>query len=96
MRGGQRDEVDRALAQAEGSARRWADGTARPLEGVPFGLKDNLATAGIPTTGASRAYADYVPSVDATVRLVPIGLEISCATPATRPPSAASLSVSMR
>src|SRR6476661_3561128 len=35
-------------------------------------------------------------SVDATVRLVPIGLLISCATPATRPPSAASLSVSMR
>ena len=29
-------------------------------------------------------------SVDATVRLVPIGLEISWATPATRPPSAAS------
>ena len=35
-------------------------------------------------------------SVEATVRLVPTGVLISCETPATRPPSAASRSVSIR
>src|SRR5262249_20091095 len=34
--------------------------------------------------------------LDATVRLMPMGLFTSCATPATRPPSAASFSAAMR
>ena len=34
--------------------------------------------------------------LDATVRLMPIGLLTSCATPATKPPSAASFSASIR
>ena len=39
--------ADEALRQAADSERRWRDGTARPLEGVPYGLKDIVATAGI-------------------------------------------------
>ncbi|WP_337063093.1 amidase [Kineococcus sp. G2] len=56
-----------ALAAAGRSAERWAAGTARPLEGVPYGLKDIVATAGIRTTGGSALYADHVPTTDATL-----------------------------
>ncbi|MFC7655646.1 amidase family protein [Pseudonocardia benzenivorans] len=44
---------DRALAAAEESARRWASGTPRVLEGVPFAVKDVIDVAGVPTTGGS-------------------------------------------
>ncbi|MET0693815.1 MAG: amidase, partial [Propionibacteriaceae bacterium] len=56
-----------ALAGAAESARRWADGTQRPLEGVPFGLKDIVSTAGITTTGGSALYRDNVPTTDAAL-----------------------------
>jgi aspartyl-tRNA(Asn)/glutamyl-tRNA(Gln) amidotransferase subunit A len=56
-----------ALRAAEDSARRWASGTARPLEGIPFGLKDIVMTAGVPTTGGSLLYRDLVPAESATV-----------------------------
>jgi aspartyl-tRNA(Asn)/glutamyl-tRNA(Gln) amidotransferase subunit A len=58
---------ERAREQARESERRWAAGTARPLEGVPYGLKDIIATAGVPTTGGSALFADHVPERDATV-----------------------------
>jgi aspartyl-tRNA(Asn)/glutamyl-tRNA(Gln) amidotransferase subunit A len=38
-----------------------------PLHGVPVAIKDNMATAGVRTTGASRILADWVPTEDATV-----------------------------
>lgn len=56
-----------ARAQAEEAERRYRAKTARPLEGVPYGLKDIVATAGIRTTGASVLYDDYVPETSATV-----------------------------
>jgi len=59
--------IDRARQQARESARRWATGTARPLEGIPFGLKDIIATAGVRTTGGSPIYTQNVPTTDATV-----------------------------
>ena len=37
------------------------------LHGIPFGLKDLIDTAGIPTTGNSRVYQTRVPDADATV-----------------------------
>jgi Asp-tRNA(Asn)/Glu-tRNA(Gln) amidotransferase A subunit family amidase len=52
---------DTALAQAAQSAERWQRGTARPLEGVPYGLKDIIATPGVTTTGGSALYRDWVP-----------------------------------
>ncbi|WP_432563703.1 amidase [Kineococcus sp. SYSU DK003] len=58
---------EQALASAADSADRWVKGTARPLEGVPYGLKDIVATAGIRTTGGSRLYEDHVPTADATL-----------------------------
>jgi aspartyl-tRNA(Asn)/glutamyl-tRNA(Gln) amidotransferase subunit A len=56
-----------ALSQARDSTERWRHGLARPLEGVPYGLKDIIATAGIRTTGGSAIYADHVPTMDAVV-----------------------------
>ena len=38
-----------------------------PLHGVPIAIKDNIATAGVRTTAASRILADWVPDEDATV-----------------------------
>lgn len=38
-----------------------------PLAGIPFAVKDNLATAGIVTTSGSDLLRDYVPGYSATV-----------------------------
>jgi amidase len=38
-----------------------------PFRGVPIGVKDLTATAGIRTTYSSRAYADFVPDFDTAV-----------------------------
>ena len=59
--------VDGALAQAEESARRWRAGAPRQLEGIPFGLKDIIATQGIRSTGGSPLYSEYVPTQSATL-----------------------------
>lgn len=59
--------AEQALADASYSERRWAEGTARPLEGVPYGLKDIVETAGIRTTGGSLLFDDHRPTASATV-----------------------------
>lgn len=56
---------DEARAQALESDRRWLAGDARALEGVPYGLKDNIRTRGIPTTGGSKVLAGHVPDESA-------------------------------
>jgi aspartyl-tRNA(Asn)/glutamyl-tRNA(Gln) amidotransferase subunit A len=58
---------DQALARAEVATARWAAGTARRLEGVPFGLKDIIATAGVTTSGGSALFTDHVPTQDAVL-----------------------------
>lgn len=59
--------AERALAQAEESTRRWRTGEARTLEGVPYGLKDIIATEGVPTTGGSALYRELVPAESAAL-----------------------------
>jgi aspartyl-tRNA(Asn)/glutamyl-tRNA(Gln) amidotransferase subunit A len=59
--------ADHALARAADSAQRWQRGEARPMEGVPFGLKDIIATAGVPTTGGSSLYRDWIPEESASL-----------------------------
>jgi len=58
---------ERALADAAESDRRYADGTARPLEGIPIGMKDLFATKGIKTTAASKILENFIPEYESTV-----------------------------
>ena len=57
---------DQAMAQAETEQAAVARGEYKgPLQGIPVGIKDNLATAGIRTTVGSKVLADHVPEEDA-------------------------------
>ena len=59
---------DQAMAQARESESALSQGMYRgPLHGIPIGLKDNLATAGITTTVGSKVLENHVPEVDAEV-----------------------------
>ncbi|MQX36348.1 allophanate hydrolase [Roseospira navarrensis] len=53
-----------ALAAAEALEAAGPEG--KPLYGVPFAVKDNIDTAGLPTTAACPVYA-YLPNEDAPV-----------------------------
>jgi len=58
--------AERALAEAEEAARAVSAGASLgPLHGVPFSVKDLVATAGVRTTFGSLAFADNVPDADA-------------------------------
>ncbi len=59
---------DLALAQARAADREIAAGHYRgPLHGIPWGGKDLLDTAGIPTTYGAEPYRSRVPAQDAAV-----------------------------
>jgi aspartyl-tRNA(Asn)/glutamyl-tRNA(Gln) amidotransferase subunit A len=61
-------DAEGALAAArECDARLLRGAPARPLEGVPVALKDNLHAAGQPTTCGSRILEGFVAPRDATV-----------------------------
>ncbi len=57
-----------ALAQARGNDRRRRSGAILgPLDGIPFVAKDNIDTAGVPTTGGSAALLSTIPLANAFV-----------------------------
>ena len=57
-----------ALAQAKKADAEISAGKYRgPLHGIPFGVKDLLDTAGIPTTYGAEPFRNRVPTVDSTV-----------------------------
>jgi len=59
---------DMALSQAQQADREIASGHYRgPLHGIPWGAKDLLDTAGIPTTYGAEPYRNRVPAEDAVV-----------------------------
>jgi Asp-tRNA(Asn)/Glu-tRNA(Gln) amidotransferase A subunit family amidase len=59
---------DLALKQAKQADEEIAGGKYRgPLHGVPFGVKDLLDTAGIPTTYGAEPFRNRIPSEDAEV-----------------------------
>ena len=60
--------ADDALADARKAEAEIAQGRYRgPLHGVPFSIKDNLATQGVRTTAGSKILSDWIPDFDATV-----------------------------
>jgi Asp-tRNA(Asn)/Glu-tRNA(Gln) amidotransferase A subunit family amidase len=59
---------EHALAQARAADKEIAAGQYRgPLHGIPWGAKDLLDTAGIPTTYGAEPFRDRVPLKDAVV-----------------------------
>src|SRR5206468_9861982 len=60
--------ADAARAQAREAETELAAGTDHgPLHGIPVGLKDLVATAGVRTTAGSKILADWVPTAHATI-----------------------------
>jgi len=59
---------DHALAQAQKADKEIAAGNYRgPLHGIPWGGKDLLDTAGIPTTYGAEPFRNRIPTADAAV-----------------------------
>ena len=58
---------DKALEMAQQSDKRRADGQARPLEGLPIGVKDLFCTSGVETTACSKILRGFVPTYESTV-----------------------------
>jgi len=56
-----------ALRQARESDRRLAGGEARPLEGLPLGIKDLYCTKGHRTTACSNVLGEFTPTYESTV-----------------------------
>src|SRR6476660_2369411 len=59
---------ENALAQAQRAEDEIARGNYRgALHGIPFSIKDNIATHGVRTTAGSKKLDTWVPDFDATV-----------------------------
>jgi aspartyl-tRNA(Asn)/glutamyl-tRNA(Gln) amidotransferase subunit A len=62
-----RETPERALAMAKVSDARIARGEARPLEGIPLGIKDLFATHGVVSTAGSNILKNFEPPYESTV-----------------------------
>jgi aspartyl-tRNA(Asn)/glutamyl-tRNA(Gln) amidotransferase subunit A len=58
---------EKALAMAKASDGRIARGEARPLEGIPLGIKDLFATEGVHTQACSHILDGFEPTYESTV-----------------------------
>ncbi|HEY0353953.1 MAG TPA: amidase family protein, partial [Enterovirga sp.] len=56
-----------ALEAAAASDARLQSGDARPLEGLPLGIKDLFCTEGVRTTACSRILGEFKPPYESTV-----------------------------
>ncbi|WP_274424249.1 Asp-tRNA(Asn)/Glu-tRNA(Gln) amidotransferase subunit GatA [Chelativorans sp. YIM 93263] len=59
--------ADKAREMAKASDMRLAEGGARPLEGVPIGVKDLFATEGVHTQAGSHILDGFKPRYESTV-----------------------------
>jgi aspartyl-tRNA(Asn)/glutamyl-tRNA(Gln) amidotransferase subunit A len=62
-----RETPDRALRMAELSDQKIASGAARPLEGIPLGIKDLFCTHGVTTTAGSKILETFEPHYESAV-----------------------------
>ncbi|MGL4543743.1 MAG: Asp-tRNA(Asn)/Glu-tRNA(Gln) amidotransferase subunit GatA, partial [Polymorphobacter sp.] len=58
---------DHARAGAAAADAAFAKGSAKPLSGIPLGIKDLFATQGVQTTAASKILGGFVPQYESTV-----------------------------
>jgi aspartyl-tRNA(Asn)/glutamyl-tRNA(Gln) amidotransferase subunit A len=58
---------ERALEAAKQSDKRIEKGEARPLEGIPLGIKDLFATKDVRTTACSHILDGFTPTYESTV-----------------------------
>jgi aspartyl-tRNA(Asn)/glutamyl-tRNA(Gln) amidotransferase subunit A len=58
---------EQARAMAAAADVRLQTGDARPLEGIPLGIKDLFATRDVRTTACSRILGNFVPSYESSV-----------------------------
>ncbi|GIL37856.1 Asp-tRNA(Asn)/Glu-tRNA(Gln) amidotransferase subunit GatA [Roseiterribacter gracilis] len=58
---------ERALNEARASDERRAKGAAKPLDGIPLGIKDLFCTKGVETTAGSKILEGFVPTYESTV-----------------------------
>ena len=58
---------DQARAMAEQSDSRLKENAARPLVGIPLGLKDMFATKDVRTTACSHILGNFIPTYESTV-----------------------------
>ncbi len=56
-----------AIEAAEQADKLFQSGSAQPLTGIPFGIKDAISTKGLRTTAGSKILDNYIPPFDATV-----------------------------
>ncbi|MCJ2133592.1 Asp-tRNA(Asn)/Glu-tRNA(Gln) amidotransferase subunit GatA [Methylobacterium sp. J-026] len=62
-----RETPDRALAMADAADEKIAAGEARPLEGIPLGIKDLFCTDGVITTAGSKILETFEPHYESAV-----------------------------
>lgn len=60
-------EQEYILQQAEISQQRYANGTARALEGIPLAVKDLFCTNNIKTTAGSNMLENFVPTYESFI-----------------------------
>ena len=58
---------EQAMENAKIADNKYVDGSYRPLEGIPLGIKDLFCTKGIKTTACSQILENFVPQYESTV-----------------------------
>ena len=69
---------EEAMSAAREAEKRYRDGTARPLEGLPTTIKDESYIAGLPTSNGSYLLQNFVPDTTTPVvqRMIDAGVII--------------------